>query len=87
MSVRLDTKSGYFTAVLHIQSLGIKKLNLTQQKQTCTNKPKNMITITRYNKCKKKLKPGLVALYDVWPSNGLEQRIISARGPAWTTKL
>jgi len=50
----------HFRDVTLSQSLSmvLKKLNLTQQNQTCTSKPKN-----------KKLNPRLVVLYDVQPEN------------------
>ena len=40
----------------------MEKLNLTQQKHTFTNQ-KNVLQ-------HKKLKPGLVASYNIWPGNG-----------------
>jgi len=43
-----------------------KKLNLTQQKDTYTNQKK---CTTTQNKPPKKLKPGLVAFYDIQPGN------------------
>ena len=46
--------------------LGIEKLNLTQQKHTFTNKQKCTITQNKHEK----LKPGLVASYDISPGNG-----------------
>jgi len=46
---------------------GKEKLNLTQQKHTFTNPKK---CSTTQNKNKKKLKPGLVASYDIWPGTG-----------------
>jgi len=42
-----------------------KKLNLTQQKHAFSNRKKCTAT---QNKCKK-LKPGLVAFYDIRPGN------------------
>jgi len=45
--------------------LGMEKLNLTQQKHAFTNPKK--CTTTKQNK---KLRPGLVAFYDIWPRNG-----------------
>jgi len=45
-----------------ISWLGMKKLNLTQQKDTLINKKR---TTTQ-----KKLKPGLVASYSICPGNG-----------------
>jgi len=45
--------------------LGTEKLNLTQQKHTFTNQ-RNVLQ----HKINKKLKPGLVASYDIWPGNG-----------------
>jgi len=65
--VPLDTK--YVTSETSPgQSLGLvwKKLNLTQQKHTFTNQKK--CTTTQINA--KKLKPGLVASYDIQPGNG-----------------
>jgi len=44
----------------------MEKLNLTQQKHTFTNQKK---CLTAQNK-HKKLKPGLVTYYDIWPGNG-----------------
>jgi len=44
--------------------LGIEKLNLTQQKHTFTNQKKCTTEM------QKKLKPGLVTSYDIWPGNG-----------------
>jgi len=44
----------------------MEKLNLTQQKHTFTNQKK---CTTTQNK-QKKLKPGLVAFYDIRPGNG-----------------
>jgi len=41
----------------------MKKLKLTEQNQTCINKLKDAITQSK----QKKLNPGLVALYNVWP--------------------
>jgi len=49
-----------------ISWLGIEKLKLTQQKHTFTNQNKYTTTQNTY----KKLKPGLVASYDIWPRNG-----------------
>jgi len=53
-----------FRLVLSSQSIktALKKLNLTQQKKTRTNKPKD--TIAQNNL---RLKSGLVALYNDWP--------------------
>ena len=48
-----------------ISWLGMEKLNLTQQKQTFTNQKKHTTT----HKMQKKLKPGLVAFYDIQPGN------------------
>jgi len=45
----------------------MEKLNLTLQKHTFTNQKK--ASTTTQNK-HKKLKPGLVASYDIWPGNG-----------------
>jgi len=47
--------------------IGMEKLNLTQQKHTFTNQKK---CTTTQNKHKTKLKPGLVASYDIQPGNG-----------------
>jgi len=44
----------------------MEKQNLTQQKHTFTNQKKCTTTQDKH----KKLKPGLVASYDVWPGNG-----------------
>jgi len=44
-----------------------KKLNLTQQKHAFTNQEK---CTTTQNKHTQKLKPGLVAFYDIPPVNG-----------------
>jgi len=49
-----------------ISWLRMKKLNTIQQKHTFTNQKK---CITTQNK-QKKLKPGLVASYDIWPGKG-----------------
>jgi len=49
-----------------ISWFGIETQNLTQQKHTFTNQNK----CTTQNKYKKKLKPGLVASYDIRPENG-----------------
>jgi len=46
-----------------ISWLGMGKLNVTQQKHTFTNQKKCTTT-------QNKLKPGLVASYDIWPGNG-----------------
>jgi len=46
--------------------LGMEKLNLTQQKHTFTNKNKYTTTQNKHAK----VKPGLVASYDIWPENG-----------------
>jgi len=43
-----------------------KKLNLTQQKHAFTNHKKCTTTQNKH----KKLKPGLVAFYDIQPGNG-----------------
>jgi len=43
-----------------------KKLNLTQQKHAFTNQKKCTTTQNKH----KKLKPGLVAFYDIRPGNG-----------------
>ena len=45
----------------------MEKLNLTQQKHAFTNQKK---CTTTQNKHTKKLKPGLVASYDIRPGNG-----------------
>jgi len=42
-----------------------KKLNLTQQKYAFTNQKKCITTQNKH----KKLKPGLVAHYDIWSGN------------------
>jgi len=44
----------------------MEKLNLTQQKHTFTNQK----TCSTTQKNTKKLKPGLVASYDIRPGNG-----------------
>jgi len=44
----------------------MEKLNLTQQKHTFTNQKKRTTTQNKH----KKLKPGLVASYDIRPENG-----------------
>jgi len=58
-------KIGHFGNVSSSQSLGLvwKKLNVTQQKHTFTNRKK---CITTENKHKK---PGLVAFHDMRPGN------------------
>jgi len=48
-----------------ISWLGMEKLNLTRQKHTLTNQKKRTTTQN-----KQKLKPGLVASYDIWSGNG-----------------
>jgi len=47
-----------------ISWLSMEKLHLTRQKHTFTNKK---CTTTQNNTIK--LKPGLVASYDIWPQN------------------
>jgi len=49
-----------------ISWLGMEKQNLTQQKHTFTNQKKCTTTQNKH----KKLKPGLVASYDIRPGNG-----------------
>jgi len=49
-----------------ISWLGMEKLKLTQQKHTFTNQNKYNTTQNTH----KKIKPGLVASYDIWPGNG-----------------
>jgi len=49
-----------------ISWLGMEKLNLTQQKHTFANQ-KNCTTTRNIHQ---KLKPGLVAAYNIWPGNG-----------------
>jgi len=49
-----------------ISLLGMEKLNLTQQKHTFTNQKK----LPQHKILHKKLKPGLVASYDIQPGNG-----------------
>jgi len=49
--------------------LGTEKLNLTQRKHKFTNQ-KICTTTQVHNINTKKLKPGLVASYDIWPRNG-----------------
>jgi len=65
--IPINTEIGHFKATSQSLSTVLKKLNLTQQKQTCINKPKD--TKTHYKH--KGLKPVLVALYDIWPGNRL----------------
>ena len=48
-----------------ISWLGIEKQNLTQQKHALTNQNKCTTTQNKH----KKLKPGLVASYNIWPGN------------------
>ena len=48
-----------------ISWLGMVKLNLTQQKHTFTNQKKCTTTQNKH----KKLKPGSVICYDIWPGN------------------
>jgi len=43
----------------------MEKQNLTQQKHSFTNQKKCIIKQNKH----KKLKPGLVASYDIWPGN------------------
>jgi len=45
----------------------MEKLSLTQQKHSFTNQKKCTTTQNKH----KKLKPGLVASYDIWPGNGV----------------
>jgi len=45
----------------------MEKQNLTQQKHTFTNQKKCATTQNKH----KKLKPGLVASYDIWLANGV----------------
>jgi len=52
--------------------LGTEKRNLTQQKHTFTNQEKRTTTQNKH----KKLKPGLVASYDIWPGNGVHLLLI-----------
>jgi len=59
-----------------ISWLVLKKLNPTQQNQTFTRKRK----ILQHEINTQKLKPGLVASYDLWPGNG-EGRILHFWGP------
>jgi len=47
----------------------MEKINLTQQKHAFTNQRKCRPTTTQ-NKHTQKLKPGLVAFYDIRPGNG-----------------
>ena len=63
-----STQSRSFRRLSPSQSLSLvwKKLNLTQQKHTFTNEKK---CTTIQNK-HRKLKPGLVASYDIQPRNG-----------------
>jgi len=49
-----------------ISWLDMKKLNLTQHKHACTNQKKCTTTQNKH----RKLKPGLVAAYDIRPGNG-----------------
>jgi len=49
-----------------ISWLGMEKLNVTQLKHTFTNEKKCTTTQNKH----KKLKPGLVASYDIRPENG-----------------
>jgi len=49
-----------------ISWFGIEEQNLTQQKHTFTNQKKRTTTQNKH----KKLKPGLVASYDIWPAFG-----------------
>jgi len=44
----------------------MEKLNLTQQKHVFVNQNKCTTTQNKH----KKVKPGLVASYDIWPGNG-----------------
>ena len=46
--------------------LGMEKLNLTQQKHTFINQKECTTTQNKH----KKLKPDLVASYNVWPGKG-----------------
>jgi len=65
-----NDKIGHFiseTFPKPISWLGMEKINLTQQKHTLTNQNKCKFTTTQ-NK-NKKLKPGLVASYDIRPGN------------------
>jgi len=49
-----------------ISSLGMEKINLTQQKHTFTNQNKYTTTQNKH----KKLKPRSVDSYDIWHGNG-----------------
>ena len=49
------------------QATLLEKLNLTQQKHTFTNQKK--CTTIQNKHTQKKLKPGLVASYDIHPAN------------------
>jgi len=49
--------------------LGMEKQNLTQQKKAFTSQNKCTTTHTHTHK-QKKLKPGIVASYDIRPGNG-----------------
>jgi len=64
----LDTKYVISEISIPSKSRGLvwKKLNLTQQKNAYTNQKK---CTTTQNKLKK-IKPGLVAFYDIRPGNG-----------------
>ena len=60
-------KIGHFRDVPKpISWLGIEKQNPTQQKHIFTNQKKCTTSQNKY----KKLKPGLVTSYDIWPGNG-----------------
>jgi len=52
-----------------ISWLGIEKLNRTQEKHTFTNQNK-CTTSLQHKTNTKKLQPGFVASYDIWPGNG-----------------
>ena len=64
----IQHRIGHFGDVSLGQSLGLvlKKLNLTQQRYAFTNQKK----CTRTRNKRKKLKPSIVAFYDIWPGNG-----------------
>ena len=62
-------ETGHFGDVSASRSLGFvlkKRLNLTQQKHAFADQNKRTTTQTK----REKLKPGLVAFYDIRPGNG-----------------
>jgi len=78
LRIRLQSHQVHIT-MLHFgdapQATLLEKLNLTQQKHTFTNQKK--CTTIQNKHTQKKLKPGLVASYDIHPANRGPRRYIS----------